>query len=219
VGIVKGTRPSFIPKTDEPRLQSFPEVLTELLALDTLVIGTMKMDGESFTAYLKDGEFGVCSRNMDLLETSDNVYWKAIREADVEKKMRDFFPWQGGNYAVQGELCGPGHQKNKMGLDKPTLYFYNLWHIDTAQYLPHKQLWDFTLSKGLNMVQVVFQGKLPADSTVDSLIEMANHLDYKAGLPAEGIVWRPIDEHHSQVLKGRMSFKTVSSRFLLKYGE
>jgi RNA ligase (TIGR02306 family) len=219
VGKVKGTRPSWIPKTDEPRLQSSPDALAELLSLNCTVVGTMKMDGTSFTAYLKDGVFGVCSRNMELIETEGNAYWKAIREADLEKKMRDYFPWQGGNYAVQGELCGPGIQGNRMGLLKPEIYLYNVWHIDHAVYLSCKILNDFCLSKYINMVRVVFYGILSSDTTVDKLLHVANELNYSNGLPAEGIVWRPLYEETSQILKGRMSFKTVSNRFLEKYKE
>jgi RNA ligase (TIGR02306 family) len=218
-GKVKGTRPSWIPKTDEVRLQSEPGVLPELLALDIEVVGTMKMDGTSFTAFLKDDQFGVCSRNMELLETENNAYWKAIRKTDLEQKMRNYFPWHavGGGIAVQGELCGPGIQGNKMGLTEPTLYLYNGWDIAGQSYMPHTWLLDFTLGTDLNMVQVVFQGKLPVDTTIDSLLKMADDLKYPNGTPAEGIVWRPVVEQYSQVLKGRMSFKTVSNVFLMTY--
>ena len=218
-GKVKGTRPSWIPKTDEIRLQSEPAVLAELLALDVEVVGTMKMDGTSFTAYLRNDQFGVCSRNMELLETEGNAYWKAIRKADLEQKMRTYFPWHadGGGIAVQGELCGPGIQGNKVGLTEPTLYLYNGWDISGESYLPHTWLFDFAVGNQLNMVQTVFQGKLSADTTIDNLLAKANELLYPNGTPAEGIVWRPVAEQFSQTLNGRMSFKTVSNVFLLKY--
>jgi hypothetical protein len=51
------------------------------------------------------------------------------------------------------------------------------------------------------------------------MLEVALALNYDNGTPAEGIVWRSACETHSDVLKGRMSFKTISSRFLLKYNE
>ena len=218
-GKVRGTRPSFIPKTDEPRLQSYPDVLDELLVMDVNVIGTMKMDGSSVTAYLKDGVFGVCSRNMDLIETEDNAFWKTIRTKKIEEKMRSYFPWQGGNYAIQGELCGPGLQGNKMGLKEMDIFWYNLFHIDTLIYLSTKQLHDFIVSYGLSWAEIVFQGKLPKDTTVNTLLDMANKLNYGNQLPAEGIVWRPEVEINSNVLKDRMSFKTISNRFIETYKE
>ena len=216
-GLVKGTRPSFIPKTDEPRLQSEPNMLIELLGCGIDIVGTMKMDGTSFTAFIKDEVFGVCSRNMELLETPGNSYWKAIREADIENKMRSYFSTLSGSYALQGELCGPGIQGNKMGLVKPTLYFYNVWRIDTAQYMDHVFLLQLTKDINLNMVPIVFQGKLPIETTVESLLDVAGTVNYFNGQPAEGIVWRPITEQYSKTIDGRMSFKTVSNRFLLQY--
>jgi RNA ligase (TIGR02306 family) len=218
-GKVKGTRPSWIPKTDEIRLQSVPDALTELLALNTEVVGTHKMDGSSVTCYIKDGIFGVTSRNMDLLETEDNAFWKTIRRLKVEEKMRAHLPVGGGNYAIQGELIGPGIQGNRMSATELDIHWYNLFHIDTGTYFSTKMLWDFTISSGLTMVQIHFMGRLPVGTSVGSLLEMANGLNYSNGLPAEGLVWRPFHEAKSEVLKGRMSFKTISNRFLEKYKE
>ena len=218
-GKVKGTRPSYIPKTDEPRLQSDPEALTEMLRLKADVVGTKKMDGSSITCFFKDTKFGVTSRNMELLETEDNAFWKSVREAKIEEKMAAYFPICVGNYAIQGELCGPGIQGNKMGLDKLTLFWYNVVNINSGNYMDHNILRAFTTRNDLNMVEVVFQGKLPEDTTIDSLLEMANKLDYANGTPAEGIVWRTKEETQSEVLKARMSFKTISNRFLEKYKE
>ena len=219
-GKVKGTRPSWIPKTDEPRLQSAPDALDEIKKMGQ-VVGTVKMDGSSITCFIKDNVFGVTSRNMELIETEDNAYWKAVREAKVEEAMRKFFPCGlgGGDYAIQGELCCPGIQGNRMGFDKLTLCWYNVFHINTGTYMSHKILNDFTLSTGLQMVQVVFIGKLSTETTLKNLLEMANNLNYNNGLPAEGIVWRPVEEMRSEVLKTRMSFKTISNRYLETYKE
>lgn len=52
-----------IPKTDEPRAQSFPEIVTRLRGLPW--IATVKYDGMSGTFFTdpNTGEFTVCSRN------------------------------------------------------------------------------------------------------------------------------------------------------------
>jgi RNA ligase (TIGR02306 family) len=218
VGRVKGTRPYFIPKTDEPRLQSAPDVLAELLALNVNVIGTVKMDGSSVTAYIKDRVFGVCSRNMELIETEDNAFWKTIRAEKIEEKMRAYFaPTE--NVAIQGELCGPGLQGNKMGLTKLEIHWYNLFSIDTGKYSAHKSLLSFVAHAQLNIVKVVFHNYMPSDTTVTSLLEKASALKYENGAPAEGIVWRPEIEVYSDVLKDRLSFKTISNSFLEKHKE
>jgi len=220
-GKVKGTRPSWIPKTDEPRLQSTPDALEEIKKMGQ-VVGTMKMDGSSITCFIKDNVFGITSRNMELIETPDNAYWKAAREAKVEEAMRKFFPCGpggGGDYAIQGELCGPGIQGNKMGFEKLTLCWYNVYHIGAGIYMSHKTLVDFCLSTNLNWCEVVFQGDMPEGATLQTLLGLANELKYKNGTPAEGIVWRPVMEQRSETLGSRMSFKTISNVFLEKYKE
>ena len=78
---------------------------------------------------------------------------------------------------------------------------------------------NFTSACNLKRVPIVFVGKLPGDTTLNDLLEKANSLNYLNGTPAEGIVWRPTIETHSDALNGRLSVKTISSRFLLKYNE
>ena len=76
-GMAKGNFPAFLHKTDETRLQSEPRVLDEAMSKGLVLVGTLKMDGTSFTAYRRDADFGVCSRNLDLKETEDNAHWLA----------------------------------------------------------------------------------------------------------------------------------------------
>jgi RNA ligase (TIGR02306 family) len=79
-GEVKGQFPSFIPKTDETRIQSVPDVLTRHNRKTFIV--TEKVDGSSMTVYYNNGEFGVCSRNLDLKETEKNSFWKVARKLE-----------------------------------------------------------------------------------------------------------------------------------------
>lgn len=85
-GTIKGNFPSFIPKTDETRIQVLQPLLDKYK--DTYCYITEKLDGSSATFYIKDGEFGVCSRNIDLLEDADNTFWKVARALDIENKLR-----------------------------------------------------------------------------------------------------------------------------------
>ena len=61
-GIMKGDFPSFIPKTDETRVQVLQTLLDEHEGKPCYV--SEKLDGSSATYYIKYGVFGVCSRNM-----------------------------------------------------------------------------------------------------------------------------------------------------------
>jgi len=95
---VKGGFPGFIPKTDEMRIQSVPDVLTRPENKGKRCYITEKVDGTSATYYIRDGQFGVCSRNLELLETEDNIHWMVARQHDIEAKLRKL----NRNMAVQG---------------------------------------------------------------------------------------------------------------------
>ncbi|MFN8396382.1 MAG: RNA ligase family protein [Bacteroidia bacterium] len=128
-GVMKGGFPGFIPKTDETRVQVLQDLLDRYA--DTTCYVTEKLDGSSVTYYLKDGEFGVCSRNLELLESEENSLWKVARALQVEEKLRAL----GGNHALQGEIIGEGIQGNLYRLrGGQTVYFFNLFDIDGYRY-------------------------------------------------------------------------------------
>jgi hypothetical protein len=101
-GKVKGLFPSFLRKTDEERIQNLTSEYEGWKNSDKRFYVTEKLDGSSATFYFKDGVFGVCSRNLELLESEGNTFWKVARQLDLENKMRDF----GLNISIQGELIG-----------------------------------------------------------------------------------------------------------------
>lgn len=214
-GMVKGNFPAFLHKTDEPRLQSEPRVLDEAVSKNLVLVGTLKMDGTSFTAYRRDYDFGVCSRNLNLKETEDNAHWKMARKLKLEEILRS----EPRNLCIQGEMVGPGIQGNRMGFKEVSLFIFNLFDIDTGKYLGITELRDFCIKHGLEFVPTVDGFKVDESITVSKLLKIANDLDYANGTPAEGIVWRPTEETYSEVLKGRLSFKTISNRYLLAYKE
>lgn len=217
-GMVKGNFPSFLHKTDEVRLQSEPNVLVEASNKGLVLIGTLKMDGTSFTAYRRDDEFGVCSRNLNLKETEDNAHWKMARKLKLEEILRS----EDRNLCIQGEMVGPGIQANRLGLKEIDLYLFNLYDIDSGKYLSYNELTNFAAKHNLKVVPTVannYDFGTGGTTTVARMLEVANELNYNNGTPAEGIVWRPLVETYSDVLKGRLSFKTISNRFLEKYKE
>ena len=216
-GVVKGNFPTFLHKTDEVRLQSEPNVLVEARNRGLVLLGTLKMDGTSFTAYRRDEEFGVCSRNLDLKETEDITHWKMARKLKLEEILRS----ESRNLCVQGEMVGPGIQSNRMGLKEVELHLFNLFDIDTGKYASYHELKVFCEKHKLNVVKLVKDIDFfeVGPKTPKDLIDIANDLNYDNGTPAEGIVWRAACESYSEVLKGRLSFKTISNRFLEKYKE
>lgn len=215
-GKVKGPFPGFVPKTDETRVQVLEKVLERHRGAK--VYATEKVDGSSCTVYLRDGDFGVCSRGLDLLEDPGNTFWQVVRRLDVEAKLRAFSEANGGkSYAIQGELVGPAIQGNKLKLTEPTLMLFNVYDIDASRYMDYADFNGAVSSLGLQRVPIV--GEFYLEHTIDQLVEMATRKSaINPQAEAEGIVIRPAQETDDPEL-GRLSFKAINPRFLLKFDE
>jgi tRNA-binding EMAP/Myf-like protein len=214
------TFPSWIPKTDETRVQVLQPLLTKYKCTKCYV--TEKVDGSSITIYLKDGKFGVCSRNIDLAEAEDNVFWKTVRQMDIEEKMRNHFS---GNWALQGELLGEGIQGNKLKLAGNTIRFFNVFDIDNQAYQCLECFVYHIETMGLDTVPVITT-EYVLDDNIDSLVEMAKGNSVIAPqVKREGIVIRPLseieetEEARGKLVRNRLSFKAINPEFLLKFGD
>jgi RNA ligase (TIGR02306 family) len=200
-GKVKGLFPSFIRKTDEERIQNLASEYEEMKKHTYYV--TEKLDGSSATFYYNNGEFGVCSRNLELLETEGNTFWKVARELDLENKMKEY----GMNISFQGELIGEGIQGNPYKIKGQTVRFFNLFDIDLQVYHSLSVFKETMKVLGLGTVPVLdTHFKLP--DTIDELLQMAdNKSELNPNFDREGIVVRNLDR--------TISFKVISNKFLL----
>lgn len=201
-GIAKGSFPNFIQKTDEERIQNLTDVYPNFKK--SLFYVTEKLDGSSATYYINNGVFGVCSRNLELLENEGNSFWKVARRLDLEKKLLEY----GKNICLQGELIGEGVQGNPYKLKGQHVYFFNAFDIDQQTYLPFADFIVLTNELQLETVPVV-DNSFTIPETIDELIAYA---DGKSTLnPSanrEGIVIR----NYTRTI----SFKVISNSFLLK---
>ena len=213
--------PKFLRKTDEIRIQAMPKFLERHNG--KLFYIAEKVDGSSCSLYfLKDemydkpaNTFGVCSRNLECdrpePDGSINAFWKFVIDNNIEEKMRNL----NMNICVQGELAGPGIQKNKYKLDKLEMFLFNAYDLVTQKYLSKKHLTDF--AKALNMKTVPIVDEIVLNHTVDELVQMSiaksvlNDSTYR-----EGIVCRPINED-SDIDIDRASFKVINPEFLLQW--
>ena len=210
-GKVKGSFPSFLRKTDEGRIQNLEKEYTEwTLSSKHQFYATEKLDGSSFTCYIKNGEFGVCSRNMDLLETEDNTFWAVARKLDLENKLRSF----GKNICFQGEMVGSGIQGNHYNMKDQTVFFYNIFLIDEREYVGYDEFRNMLFDLDLACVPVLsYPFNFPADSeaafpTVSALLRSAEGKSVlNDKVEREGLVIRSMDR--------TISFKAISNKFLL----
>ena len=122
-GVAKGGFPSWIPKTDEPNLRSFPEALAEFTGRESVI--TQKIDGTSGTFYMRGEEFGACTRNLELLDDPASIFWRVAREF----RLREALATLGGDFAIQGEVHGEGIQSNHLGVKGLKFAVFNLFDI------------------------------------------------------------------------------------------
>lgn len=226
-GKAKGNFPSFIPKTDQERIQNcFGEIQkkakrfqtekvwnaeTQVLEEHPVVVPadfkeptyevTMKLDGSSMTIFRLDGELRVCSRNLELKideENKDNSF------VAMALKIGDAIP---EGLAFQGELMGPGIQNNREGLKDFRFFVFDIFDIVKYEYFdPHSRVITCDSLK-LDHVPIIAEN-LIAPESVDAGLALAEgpSINHKI---REGLVWK-CNEDPS------FSFKTISNAFLLK---
>lgn len=203
-GQVKGSFPSLIPKTDQERVQNLVDTIRA--AQGSVFEVTEKLEGSSMTAYLIDGKFGVCSRNLDLKRDPGNSFWATAIRNDIEAKMREV----GDNFAIQGELVGPGVQGNIYGFNELEFYVFDVYSIKEGVYLNPAERRGLIKTMGLKHVPVVDTDWI-LDAEVDILLSMADAPSVYGNTLREGLVFKEVG--------GGMTFKAVSNAYLLKHGD
>ena len=88
-----------VSKTDEPRVESEPELLSALQGKPYYI--TEKLDGTSATYLVEGGEFHACSRNLSLVESETNLYWTTARQLRLEELLRQHEASTGQRLAIQ----------------------------------------------------------------------------------------------------------------------
>ena len=201
--------PTFLHKTDETRIQSCFHAMLPYIESTAFMV-TEKLDGSSASLWNYGGEFGCASRNK-YMSRGDNHFWRLATKHGLLEKIPE-------GVALQGEVCGPGIQQNRLKLEEVSLFIFNGYDIGKQEYWNHGELRKFLYENNIPSVpETHYSGKLP--TSVDALVEMATMKSrLNPDVWAEGIVCRPlIEQTHPR--HGRVSFKVVNSLYLLEHGE
>jgi RNA ligase (TIGR02306 family) len=205
-GKIKGTFPSFIPKTDEIRIQNF-ETEVGFSPVGERAYVTEKLDGTSFTCYFNNGVFGVCGRNWELSETDDNSLWRMAKMLDLKEKMTK----HGKNIALQGELIGAGINGNLYGLSDHKLFFFTGYDIDKGRRMFFDELEWVLFGFNLQMVPILekYGFVIPNEGNiVDYMLKYAEGKSIlNMEVDREGVVVRGLERE--------FSFKAISNTYLL----
>jgi RNA ligase (TIGR02306 family) len=212
---VAGPFPGEVPKTDEIRLQSALGVLDEIRGRAFYV--STKCDGSSATFFRPQdgGSLVACSRNW-ALKPGGNPVWRMAEALRLSEVLPP-------GVAVQGELCGPGIQKNRLGLSKIELFVFSVYDArpGAGRFLDYGDFISFCAERGLQTVPIeqVIEGEAAAsfEHSLDRWLERARGTYAGTKSRKEGIVVRPLVEAPSAALGGsRLSFKVINNDYLLK---
>lgn len=215
-GQVRGNFPTEIPKTDQERAQNLVAEITSANEAGMKFEITEKLEGSSMTVYRIRGEFGVCSRNLDLKRDENNAFWATAIADDIDAKMQaiDEF-W---DFAIQGELIGPGIQGNIYKLSKPEFRVFDVYNIQTGEYLKPAARRELIDRMGLKHVPVLVAGGSLYDTLgITDIPQLLKFADGKSvmgdinGPLREGVVFKQVD--------GGMTFKVISNKYLLGSAE
>jgi RNA ligase (TIGR02306 family) len=214
-GQVRGNRPSWIPMTDEERIQNLPPEILAVPGMDWEA--TEKADGSSVSIWsdptADDGvTFGVTSRNLDLVDTPGNTLWGLARSTGVADWLADLYP--GRRVVLQGEAFGEGIQGNPLRMKGHHLRAFTLRADGTE--VP-RGLWpDAVMSLSVPVYpDLAFPATLDeAIAQVDKIRSLISPDRY-----AEGVVWRSASSPSLVLPDGRVlraSMKVLSNHCLAK---
>lgn len=226
-GVQKGNFPThLIPKTDQERIQNMPKALEGQTSADFEI--TEKLDGTSCTFYYfndptldTEGDvpaemtatMGACSRNWEMKLDDDNVYAQIFKASDLEAKFNKLKR----NIAIQGEIIGGRIQGNKYQRGEQEFYVFDIYDITTRRYLGAVERKQLVETFGLkhvprpltsDLVQDVPRGQEFMPLNLDLVLAMAEGKSMLFDTQREGLVFKSLD--------GKINFKVISNKFLLK---
>ena len=234
-GKPRGSFPSFVPKTDQERIQNLTH-LWSTLDPETTFEETLKLDGSSMTCYKTliqpslfdrikslfgfsgpNYHFGVCSRNLELSREANNIITFDNQGKSSEYNQSDF--WRTAikyniesklpaGYAVQGELIGPKIQANHEKVSELQYYIFDVFDINAGLYLTPLARREFCLTNDLPHVPVTSFEFKPFKLTLHELLSHVEGESMNPGTISEGRVYK---SNSSQ-----LSFKAISNKYLLK---
>ena len=232
-GKARGNFPSYIPRTDQQRIQNLTSYFESMK--DEEFEETLKLDGSSLTCYktrytptlwervksvfgikYKPYHFGVCSRNLELKPTADQVhtfnnqgkesiydqsdFWTAAYKYKLEDKLP-------AGYAIQGELIGPKIQANHEKVKELEFYCFDVFNIQTGQYLLPGERREFCALYNIPHVPVISINAKPLQLGLESLLAHVEGESMNPGTISEGRVYKHISKP--------ITFKAISNKYLL----
>ena len=216
-GTIIGGLPSFIPKSDETRVQAIPELIHAFDGLQYYI--TTKMDGASHSVGMDESGIHVCSRNCEIKDDGKSGFYEMVKRIDLPSGMKKYMDDHYlSSLVIQGELCAPGIQGNRLKLKSPEWFVFTV--IRNGERVGMTEMTYICDVLGLTYVPIEevgnnFSNKYP---DVESVMARADG-QYPNGGAKEGIVVRPLLPVRCKLLDDNwLSMKAVSNKYLLNGG-
>lgn len=213
-GTVIGTLPYDIPHTDETRVQAEPDLINEFAGIEYYI--STKMDGSSHSVCIDENGFHVTGHNYEYKDDGKSDFYEYVKGRKIQDKLVAYMKKQNlETLTIQGELCAPGIQKNRLKISRPE------WYVFTVRENGKRVGLDELLyvCEQLNLEHVPIEERdydLPEKySSVESLLERADG-KYSSGEWKEGIVIRPVEPVFCKLINASLSMKVVSNKYLVK---
>jgi len=198
-----GGYPETIHKSDEKNIQTqfgrlkdknIPFYLTE------------KLEGQSATYEVtKKGKFRVYSHNVFLNKPGNSTWGRIAVKFNIEKLMKRYMKeWKIKSLAIQGEIIGPGIQRNIYKLDDLDFYIFNVRDTDLQLDFDLNNLQVFEADTKIKIVPMLSYNHYMFETSDEILKNADGYSVLNSNTRREGIVWRA---HHAS---GKLSFKAKS---------
>lgn len=235
--------PSFLQKTDQPKLQFQYKIIrsaiyeeqvrtgaisekqianmktSDLPVPNRLFTVTIKYDGQSVQWFKKSDQkgdqVGVCSRNFEVrLDTPDQANDK-FREMDAKYRILEKLKAYPRNISIQTEMYGMAINNNRHKKKEVDLVVFDVFDIDIRSFVQHDEMVRIAKEFGIPTVEVVkgMENAPLISLSVDKWVEVADAQRYAGGLLAEGIVVKSSDGKYPYI-----NFKVISPAYLIKHG-
>jgi RNA ligase (TIGR02306 family) len=214
-GNAKGNFPTHIfNKSDEERIQNLTEYFDGRFEDEEFEV-TEKFDGSSATYIYSpsnrpDDPFYVCSRNLELKEEEGNLYWDIAKKYNILSKLKYIYEKFGAELVIQGEIVGPGVNKNR---DQYTEHEFRVYRAGSA-----KEHQVFTPDECSNVCSIigfphvkVIKNKFKAFKELKTMEAFLEFVKGKTdrGHEREGFVFK-------SNTNAELHFKVINNDYLLK---
>lgn len=192
-----------VPKTDAQRVQNIKPRHYEQMLAEGDWVATEKIDGTSGTFY-NDPDEGIraASRNWELMRSEEQVHWKMVDKYDLQNTIPQ-------GWVVQGEVAGPGIQKNRLALKEVSLFVFRV--LDDAGRDVPRILWP----EDLQLWAAPIYEDLVLPESIEEAVAQVNGIKslVTPGRLTEGVVWWDRNGKEFNFL-GRPGFKAISNKYL-----